>query len=473
MTCQCRPSRASASHEVQEPSEQQYATVKDPHASSSNVTLKDKVAILSIAVAGVLFAYWQQPVLADLGGEVSDVVLSPDGRTYAFVGEDGALYTRPRAGRDAPRLIDGPNGTERRLSNPQWSPEGQRLLYTESWSHFVNNLLVRDHLATGKVRNLGAVCYDAPRASWSPDGAHVVSGMPIGELPGPCQVVMRSAADGRVVRILAKSGQAGAISPDGRLAAVADAGTLRVIRLDNGGKVLSLREPWKIHQIDWTPDGRFIVYQVWGDAPYVRRTPRDKAKAQPIPGLNGGSRLAQILPGGTSAIVRNEGWRETVQKSPDGVRCAILTTRTGIAELWIGQRRVWSKPTAGAPLDLAWSPDGKRMLLSVKPARANADFRTYLYLLSTDGSPRPRRIGKTAESLSQPRWSRDGKWIYAQLDDGNGYPQTVRLNPATGRIHPPDPGEVPPPARGIDDSPTGKTGPVILRGLQLSAAGSQ
>lgn len=76
-------------------------------------------------------------------------------------------------------------------------------------------ILVRD-LAAARVQKIGAICYNALRANWTPDSEHVVSGTPLGDSPGPCRVVVRSAKDGRVVRMLAKYGQAGAISPEGK-----------------------------------------------------------------------------------------------------------------------------------------------------------------------------------------------------------------------------------------------------------------
>jgi hypothetical protein len=32
-----------------------------------------------------------------------------------------------------------------------------------------------------------------------------------------------------------------------------------------------LQEPCKISDLTWTPDGKRIIYQVWGDMPYLRR----------------------------------------------------------------------------------------------------------------------------------------------------------------------------------------------------------
>lgn len=408
----------------------------------------------------------QTHVQLDLPPKAREVVLSPDGRTCAF-SQDGNIYTRSRTGKEPPRLLDGADGTERTVSNPRWSPDGTRLLYTESWSHFGNNLVVKD-LATGAVQRIGAVCHDAPQGAWSPDGRFIIFGMPIDESPGPSKVVLRSATDGRVIRSLSKSGQAGAISPDGKLAAVADEGVLRTIDLKTGRQSgILANEPWTIYQIDWTPDGQWIVYQVWGDAPYVRRVRPNRPRTKPaaIPGVDGGVTINQILPDGTSALADKSGWEELIRQSPDGRRRAILSSRTGTSEVWIGNRPVWSNPVRGRLFTMEWSPDATRLLLWAQPSRTNADFRSHVYIADATRPSKTRRIGKQAEALDQPRWSHDGKWIYAARDGAT----LVRVDPDTGKILPLRVDEIAPAFTPAERTTIGDLGAILMQGIPFSA----
>jgi dipeptidyl aminopeptidase/acylaminoacyl peptidase len=111
--------------------------------------------------------------------------------------------------------------------------------------------------------------------------------------------------------------------------------------------------------------------------------------------------------------------------SPDGLRRAFITARTGISEIWLAnvdgtneRPLVRSVPAFENPKDdgvpslVGWSPDGKWIAFTVFPRRGNADIRSHLYVIGPSGGT-PQRLGKAAYALDTPTWSPDSKSLFA------------------------------------------------------------
>src|SRR5512132_307290 len=90
--------------------------------------------------------------------------LSPDGSTLAFtqqIGEHSQLFTVETAGRGLPRRVTASLGD---CSDPQWSPDGRRLVYVQDKALWTSN-------ADGKdARQLTEHPAGNSDPVWSPDG---------------------------------------------------------------------------------------------------------------------------------------------------------------------------------------------------------------------------------------------------------------------------------------------------------------
>ena len=164
-----------------------------------------------------------------------------------------------------------------------------------------------------------------------------------------------------------------------------------------------------------SPDGRFIAFAA-GPTSLMKLFVRQ---------LEGGNTISisSDLPGN----LRRPLW------SPDGARIAFqsprgietVTALGGIPKLLVGAE------AAGLPTDLAWAPDGRRIVYRV---------RDTLYTGALDEGT-PRRVAAGFE-IHSPAWSPDGSWIayvsgnpefvYSPSIFGNLAPSAIWLVPAAG-----------------------------------------
>ena len=144
--------------------------------------------------------------------QIRDAVPSPDGKRLSFVALD-RLYT-----------MDWPSGTPKRVTDsnlgeyqPQWSPDGQWLVYT-TWTTADGGALYKIRLdGKSKAQRLtsSSALYQQPE--WSPNAQRIVA------LRGPARAYVESLAGGvqggaeDLVWIPAAGGEAMLISPAGGL----------------------------------------------------------------------------------------------------------------------------------------------------------------------------------------------------------------------------------------------------------------
>ena len=99
------------------------------------------------------------------------------------------------------------------------------------------------------------------------------------------------------------------------------------------------------------------------------------------------------------------------QFSPNGLRIAFTSHRSGSAEIWVCESD-GSNPVQltsfGGPLSRTprWSPDGEEIAFDSRAA-GNSD----IHVVSSRGG-KPRRLTSDSAEDHGPSWSRDGKWIY-------------------------------------------------------------
>jgi TolB protein len=141
---------------------------------------RDGQSIIFSSTRSGKFQLWEMPAR---GGEPkrlreSDDIefqadLSPDGRTLAFLAQ-------PEDGPESLSLLD-PNGSVRVLvrhgkrsvlGNPQWSPDGKRILFSSN--RFVGHQIYILDVATGEETRLSGLLSGGCEPRFSPDGKKVI-----------------------------------------------------------------------------------------------------------------------------------------------------------------------------------------------------------------------------------------------------------------------------------------------------------
>lgn len=193
-------------------------------------------------------------------------VLSPDGRTLAFMSDrEGtwAVYVMEmESGMPARRISADPHGEW----YPDWSPDGTRLAYhrqPSTGSDLPRQVFVLD-VATGEERQLTRGAAHNAYARWSPDGEHLLFWS---DRDGNLELY-EMAPDGSGQRRLTRSeadDHDPALSPDGRWLAFVSrppggANEIHVARADGSHPRRLTDHGANTYGIDWSPDGRRIAY---------------------------------------------------------------------------------------------------------------------------------------------------------------------------------------------------------------------
>jgi len=197
-----------------------------------------------------------------------------------------------------------------------------------------------------------------------------------------------------------------------------------------------------IYGLDWTADGRRIVYSsgqsgsaktlltisAAGGVP-ERLAVSSSENASTLSVSRSGSRLVYErevidrkiwrMPGPHSSDKKSPPSRFIAsthadmepQFSPDGKKIAFSSSRSGNFEVWVcdGEGRTpvqltsFAGPIVGSP---RWSPDS-RWIAFDSPKAGNSD----IYVTSANGGL-PRRLTAGPFNHVRPSWSKDGRWIY-------------------------------------------------------------
>ena len=446
-------------------------TPAEARARLQRLKKRQRVRMIGMVVAGLAFAAVASAVayrfatdnvlplsaipITSYAGEERDPALSPDGESVAFSwSEEGGAYNifvQPVEGGAPIRLSDAEDDER----SPAWSPDGNRLAFARCTSDGCKLFTVD----AGSERSEAIELADLGGAQvrdlvWSPDGFTLAFSARAGSKGGIFAVYL-IALDGSAPKRLTAPPSIypgdldPAFSPDGR--------TLAFVRttLDGrqdvclvsveGGEVERLaREQKGVTGLDWTSDGREVVYAANRDGAAglwrVRRTggsPRWVAL-----GVDGGevsspstarnasgiafarqmvrSHVAELETGGTSARVLVRSTREDAHPSvsPDGSQIAFVSQRSGSHEIWT-TTAAGENPTRltefGGPRVATprWSPDGSLVALSARE-EANSD----IFIVGPGGGVR-QMTDDPGDDVA-PSWSRDGRWLYfASNRDGD------------------------------------------------------
>ncbi len=338
------------------------------------------------------------------GGEVAHVSVSSPTMTLLAVSPDGAnLLVADEVGQTAFRgpLWEVPvlGGSPRRLGEAAgqaaaWSPDGQRIVYTDGHDLFVAK---GDGSDPHKLVTVPETAY---YPAWSPDGT--------------------------VIRF--NAGVVGALTPSGELYQVSADGT----------NLHPLLPHW--HNPDdeccgqWTPDGKYFVFQSQGKFWALAEKGNNfvKSPAQPVQLTSGPMNFSTPLPSkdgkklfGMGALARGELARydarssqfipflsglsaDSVSFSRDGQWVAYVTFPEGA--LWRskpdGSQRLQLTYAPLIPVGPKWSPDGGQIAFY-----AFSGSKPKLYMVANQGGTPHEVLPADPQEEWDPSWSPDGSRI--------------------------------------------------------------
>jgi Tol biopolymer transport system component len=406
--------------------------------------------------------------LASNPGPEGPPALSPDGKLVAFAWpghEPGPtdIYVKAVGSEALRRLTETPDWE----SSPAWSPDGRTIAF------------VRDGQGVFALSQLGGaerqIWASGTNVAWAGDSKSVLIRDREGDAGpfGIYQVFLDTLERRRLTRAPVGAG-------DWRFEVSPDGATLAFIRYEREGiadlYVMPMRggEPrrlsnWNatLHGLSWTPDGREIVYSVEGPtAGRLWRIHTNSARPDrgspitDIPASADNPSISRSMPGQPARLAFQTITRDvdiqlmdlearlvndTIESSPfanstriegsagfspDGMRVAFASSRSGAMEMWVagrdgsGLRQVTSLGAVQLVVG-AWSPDGARIVFDATVA-GNSD----VYVIGANGG-RVRRLTSEPSIDGLSSWSVDG-WIYFSSTRAGVIPDVWRISPAGG-----------------------------------------
>jgi Tol biopolymer transport system component len=331
-------------------------------------------------------------------------------------------------------------------NSPRWSPDGKRIAFLRFYCHSCNHKLFVKDFPSGPKKLLGEVCGGTP--SWTPDGRFLIATELAGKYAGwdPCRLVLVPLDGGARVR-LAKDGDELALTADGKHLAYAAGNAVKTVHLDANYRfadipVVSAKEPHSISSLNWSGDGRSLVYQVWN---YTKALTHGATRLIQTGAFIG---ISQILADGSALGTEERGpsalWRvdltvarvepekvrsipwtdEDLSVSPDGAQLAFTTARNGPTQVWVSRMdgsdarvlipaippfdRYGDKTTVDG---MSWSPDGKWISMMTEPGIGHGDTSARIFVVSSTGGPL-RKLVDCGSTGRAPVWTEDGKTLY-------------------------------------------------------------
>jgi TolB protein len=360
-------------------------------------------------------------------------VLSPDGKTLAFVSSRGTgrahIWLLDLASRHA-RLLTPNSSSDFR---PAWSPDGRWLAFSSDrnsdgghlpgrWERLQSLGVYVVHPDGSGLRRVtrGRGVAGSPR--WSLDGKRIYyyETTELGswyaefgnQAKGTTQIVSLDVAEGSLIQHT--TGDGVRVAPQalphealGYLASVKGGSVIRVVQHD-GSTVNS--QPGDIHGVSWSSDGKQVVY--------YKFTHPKSPEVLPAFSTEAGFRLVKLAEGMFFPALSPKGDRVAVSA---GFESLTLMKPDG------SDRKVLFSKKDNLALAPAWSPDGQRIAFSQGMYfRAGPHPVGQVSLINTDGTGL-ESISVDGTNSGFPSWSPDGqKIVYEQ--DGHLVVQTVATN---------------------------------------------
>ena len=440
--------------------------------------------LVSIAVAAWWFLIANRhedlrPVpLVLLPGEALWPVFSPDGNRVAFAyhlpsdaGADdkSGIYVKQVGGGAPIRLTTG----ERDFS-PAWSPDDRNIAFLRGNGKDRAVMLI-PAIGGGQAREVTKVrAYggDGARMSWTPDSRWLVLSARE-SVDEPFGIWLLSVETGQRRRLLpplqnlsgtadwAFGDTASSLSPDGRVLVFARSFSTWNLELYAVSLTPDLRPEGPARKltdqtyhawvaIDWASkrevvlasDGALFRVLVSGGS-----SPRLLRLAQAVDALSvavsrSQHRLAYVnddwnttmwrldlRTGEYRTLIESRGGQQHPQYSPDGLRIALQSDRSGHGGLLTCEadgencQEIMSF-VGGAGGTPRWSPDDRWLAFD-----SRTEGKSQIYVIPAEGGPQRQLTSGNADSQI-PSWSRDGRWIYFESDRSGQW--RVWKTPASG-----------------------------------------
>jgi eukaryotic-like serine/threonine-protein kinase len=347
-------------------------------------------------------------------GVEAQPALSPDGRSVAFVSNQGGqwdVYVGLVSGGNVVRITNDPEIEAR----PRWSPDGANVLFSRMNDQGLQDVWMVPALG-GTARRL---MDNAAQPAWSPDGrsiAYVSNGAiwicdATGENP---HAVTRAepplahnlpafSHDGRKLVFVRRSD-----GPYGELAVV-DLKTGSVRRLTRDGALA-----WSPV---WSPDDKSIYFT------------SSRGGTMNIWKMSAGS-------GGLEQITAGQGADMEIDLSADGTRLVYSSFRTNLnlAELsldpaTLGQRKWLTSDAARSELSPRYSSDGRYIAYF---SNRTGSEREAIWVMDADGENQIKLVEDDSVNVF-PRWTADGQHlVYSSHTDKLEDPEVLRQVPVAG-----------------------------------------
>ncbi len=481
-------------------SQASQAAPKPPHALQPNASRAHpgssrpgnrRPVILSLAVAGVVAGLLTLVLMApqigarNEGGSVQGPpvpfttlegrpitpAFSPDGGTVVFAWnkdarQDFDLYVKALGAPDMRRLLDSDHFD----AYPAFSPKGNRIAFIRRGIRHGERPFCSVHIvsAVGGADQKVGDCLSQITLSvaWTRDGSGLIYPTAMdGDMPRS-RIVHLDLETGNVTPLTdPPPGTLGdtmaALSHDGSKLAIrrevrAFTSDIYVLDLTPDGQPKAplrrlTRDKDTITDLNWSPDGRDIVFTSSRDGPFsVWRISRDGGNPTQMVHTSAYVHGVAIAPNGRTLILdqRDEGTNISINRipppagqededtqdretpelepdfvisstrfdwdadlSPDGRRLVFISDRTSDARLWTADvdgsrlRPITNRRRIGLESPV-FSPDGTRIAYA-----ATVDDNADIYVTDADGRDH-RRITTHPESDTLPVWSADGSTLY-------------------------------------------------------------
>jgi Tol biopolymer transport system component/DNA-binding winged helix-turn-helix (wHTH) protein len=434
-----------------------------------------RVVLVALVLAvGFLGAQWwlarriTQPAqalpLTSLTGAVRAPSLSPDGNYVVFAWngpqqDNPDLYVQ-QVGAGPPLRLTHDAGSD---GSPSWSPDGKTIAFLRRAPDGVGSEVRLIAPLGGPDRLLTAIRPGVPiyrplSLTWCPDASCVLAT----DSPGPGQpdaLFVIAIDSGRRRQLTFPQGRVAdldpGISPDGRALifrrdTTPFSGMLFRLPLHSGivpaGDPVALTPTLSAGKAAWLPNSREVLFgsrgALWrldaydgsaparlpfvgqdGVSPSVSRTSDGRQRLVYVRNfVDGNLWRVDVGPPGTEArpvpAIASTRGDFIPSVSPDGRRIAFLSDRSGDSQIWV------SDPDGGHAVQLTtmafssspgfpqWSPDGRTIAFHGDP-----HGRPDVMIVPAVGGE-PRVLTANLPNGGYPRFSRDGRWIYFAVVDG-------------------------------------------------------
>jgi Tol biopolymer transport system component len=388
-------------------------------------------------------------------GQKSEPAFSPDGNViaYAWKGEtddNSDIYVKLIGAGSPLRLTRSPA----KDYCPAWSPDGRYIAFMRDGPSDDRAGYYLIPALGGVERRIGDA-YDRSHVfgrclDWSLDGKYLIVADRMAPEDSRSSILLLAIEDGQRKVLVSQPDLYVAnptLSPDGTLVAYVQgagflAGDVHVVPVSGGRPHRLTSDGRSLDGLAWTADGREIVFSSnRGGLWRLWRVAVSGGTPEPVNGVGDGASSPTIAPRGNrlaylqrridANLWRTPGprWRgrrpgpaqmKVIASSrsdaegtfsPDGMRMAFASDRTGSNEIWTSnsdgtnqvQLTSLKAADAGSP---RWSPDGRTIAFDSR-LEGHGD----IFVISADGGA-PRRLTTDPVDNNVPAWSRDGQWIY-------------------------------------------------------------